>query len=197
MSSQDVPIGVTVGKSSSTSSWPDETLLQSCNLDISTGHVILSFLQEYLDTPEKIADQWNSVADYTNSSAETTIAERAENKCRNVDQSVVPCKFFHFQNLMIPFSDDENIVVLSGTDSNQDGYINASKIFDSDLRQISYIATQSPLENTVVDFWQCIWEQGTTLIVNLNNEQDAHMRYWPDEGAQTYGIFEVSLRSQL
>ncbi|KAI6235178.1 Receptor-type tyrosine-protein phosphatase N2 [Aphelenchoides besseyi] len=182
MNSQDVPIGITVGKSTSTSSWPDETLLQSCNLDISTGHVILSFLQEYLDTPEKIADQWNSVAEYVNTNAETTIAEREENRAKNADPSVLPY--------------DETVVMLK--ENNEEKYINASKIHDSDLRQVAYIATQAPLENTVVDFWQCIWEQGITLVVNLCDQNDAlkYQRYWPDEGAKTYGIFEVHLVSE-
>jgi receptor-type tyrosine-protein phosphatase N len=122
MNSQDVPIGVGVGKSASTSSWPDETLLQSCNLDISTGHVILSFLQEYLESPQKIADQWESVADYSNSNAETTIGENEENKSKNVDQSVLPY--------------DETAVQLTGEHVGN-GYINASKIHDSDLRQVA------------------------------------------------------------
>ncbi|KAI6171328.1 Receptor-type tyrosine-protein phosphatase N2 [Aphelenchoides bicaudatus] len=178
MNSQDIPIAV--GKSASTSSWPDESVLQSCNLDISTGHVILSFLQEYLDSPQKIADQWESVVDYTNASAETTIGEREENREKNADQSVLPY--------------DETIVnVPSGN-----GYINASKIYDSDLRQVAYIATQAPLESTVNDFWHCIWKEGITLIVNLCDQQDAlhYQRYWPDEGAKSFGIFEVHLVSE-
>jgi protein tyrosine phosphatase len=180
MNSQD-PIGV--GKSASTSSWPDETLLQSCNLDISTGHVILSFLQEYLDSPQKIADQWESVADYTNSNAETTIGEKPENQEKNVDQSILPY--------------DENVVTLTGEDLiDNNNYINASKIHDSDLRQVAYIATQAPLENTVNDFWRCVWGEGTTLIVNLCSQQEKYQRYWPDEGAQTYGKFEIHLVSE-
>jgi len=182
MNSQDVPIGV-VGKSSSTSSWPDETLLQSCNMDISTGHVILSFLQEYLDSPQKIADQWESVADYFNSNAETVIGEREENQEKNADQAVLPY--------------DETVVNLTGEHTGN-GYINASKIHDSDLRQPAYIATQAPLENTVTDFWHCVWEQGITLIVNLCTSEDEqnYQRYWPDEGSKTYGIFEVHLVSE-
>lgn len=75
-------------------------------MDISIGHVILvspvriykdpdhllfqSFFQEYLDSPQKIADQWESVADYTNSNAETVIGEREENREKNADQAILP-----------------------------------------------------------------------------------------------------------
>ncbi|CAD5223188.1 unnamed protein product [Bursaphelenchus xylophilus] len=184
MTYQD-PVGtsVGVGKSASTSSWPDEALLQSCNLDISTGHVILSFLQEYLDTPEKIEEQWNSVADYRNLHAETTIGQREENQSKNLDPAILPY--------------DENVVILKDEEGNET-YINASKITDSDPRQAAYIAAQAPLENTVVDFWQCIWSEGTTLLVNLCGQEDQkkYQRYWPDEGAKTYGIYEVHLVSE-
>ena len=88
------------------------------------------------------------------------------------------------------FLDDETLLTL-----NNGEYINASRIYDSDLRQVAYIAAQAPLANTVVDFWQAIWEQGITLIVNLCDSNDApkYARYWPDEGAQTYGAFEVKI----
>jgi len=72
MSGQDASIAVKIGggrktsKQSSTSSWPDESLLQSSNLDISTGHVLLEFLREHLDKPGEISNQWKSLADYVN-----------------------------------------------------------------------------------------------------------------------------------
>ncbi|CAD5217157.1 unnamed protein product [Bursaphelenchus okinawaensis] len=173
----------TVGKSASTSSWPDEALLQSCNLDISTGHVILSFLQEYLDTPEKIEEQWKSVADYRNLVAESLIGQTEANKSKNVDQSILPY--------------DENVVLVKDELGNET-YVNASRITDSDPRQAAYIATQHPTEQTLVDFWQCIWAEGITLLVNLTDqaEQKKFQKYWPEEGAKTYGIFEVHLVSE-
>ncbi len=32
-----------------------------------------------------------------------------------------------------------------------------------------YIATQGPLEQTVVEFWKMVWEQNTATIVMLTN----------------------------
>ena len=32
-----------------------------------------------------------------------------------------------------------------------------------------YVATQGPLEQTVVEFWKMVWEQNTATIVMLTN----------------------------
>ncbi|KAK0421229.1 hypothetical protein QR680_015124 [Steinernema hermaphroditum] len=55
---QVAPTG-TKSKTSSLSSWPDEATTSS--MDISTGHVILKFLQEFLEQPEKIAENWTTL----------------------------------------------------------------------------------------------------------------------------------------
>ena len=66
---------------------------------------------------------------------------------------------------------------------------------DHDPRNPAYIATQGPLENTVCDFWQMLWEQGCNIVVMLTRiiENDTSMcyRYWPSEGVDLYNIYEV------
>jgi receptor-type tyrosine-protein phosphatase N len=98
---------------------------------------------------------------------------------------------------------DENIVSLQHSGdvtSASTGYINASKIYDSDLRQVAYVVAQGPTENTVADYWQMVWEQGIALIVNLCDQQDLeenrYRRYWPDEGCIAHGNFEIHLVSE-
>jgi protein tyrosine phosphatase len=187
MSIHDAAVGVP-SKTSSTSSWPDENLLQS-ELDISTGHIILGFLTEHLERPEKIEEQWNSVANYVNTRGETTIATSAENVSKNRDKTVLPY--------------DENVVTLQPANGDLTQglqYINASKIHDSDLRHVAYIATQAPLQDTIAEFWQMVWEQGIALIVNLCTQDDFKNnkcdRYWPEEGAKSYGSYEIHLVSE-
>src|SRR5688572_21503593 len=96
------------------------------------------------------------------------------------------------------FLDDENLVTLQPANGDLTQglqYINASKIHDSDLRHVAYIATQAPLESTIADFWQMVWEQGVALIVNLNRQEELknNERYWPDSGAKAYGSYEVNI----
>jgi len=51
------------------------------------------------------------------------------------------------------------------------------------------------LEQTVADFWQMVWEQGSVVMVMLTrlNENGSTMchRYWPEEGSGLYHIYEV------
>uniref|UniRef100_F1KWW2 Receptor-type tyrosine-protein phosphatase-like protein n=1 Tax=Ascaris suum TaxID=6253 RepID=F1KWW2_ASCSU len=186
MSTQE-PSSGTNSKHSSTSSWCEEPISHP-NMDISTGHVILNFLQENLQNPSKIEEQWSTLSQYVNSSAVSSIAEQEENKEKNRNPKCLPY-------------DDTLISVQSlASDVTSSTYINASAIHDSDPRRPAYIATQSPLPNTIADFWQMIWEQGAVLIVNLTNEEDSReqrcTRYWPESGSQLHGAFEIHLVSE-
>jgi receptor-type tyrosine-protein phosphatase N len=176
-----------VSKNSSTSSWPDESLMQSSELDIQTGHALMDFLQQHLNKPDEISNQWKSLSDYSNKFAESSIAKNSINIEKNVDSSIIPY--------------DDSLVNLNATEEERKTYINASKIYDSDPQQIAYIATQAPLKNTVAEFWQMIWEQGIVVIVNLTNQADLQQnerleKYWPEESAKSYGIFEIFLVSE-
>lgn len=193
-------VGSTKHSRDSTSSWPDESLLQTTNLDISTGHVILSFLQDTLKKPNEISDQWSSLENYGVSNAQSSVASELNNADKNYDENVLP----YDESLVVLRNDQQSsplkasgsiVNVESGTN-----YINASKIYDSDPRQIAYVATQSPMQNTVNDFWQMVWEQGIALIVNLCNQEDQQnpkcAKYWPEEGSKVCGLFEIYMVSE-
>ncbi|XP_054994829.1 tyrosine-protein phosphatase non-receptor type 13 isoform X3 [Sorex araneus] len=65
------------------------------------------------------------------------------------------------------------------------GYINASFIrIPVGKDELVYIACQGPLPTTVGDFWQMIWEQGSTVIAMMTQEVEGEkvkcQRYWPD-----------------
>ena len=64
---------------------------------------------------------------------------------------------------------DHNRVLLNAlvNGSNSD-YINASSVMDHDPRNPTYIISQGPMTNTVADFWQMVWEQGSVVIVMLS-----------------------------
>ena len=43
--------------------------------------------------------------------------------------------------------------------------------FQDHKGQVSYIATQHPLRETVEDFWRMVWDQKALTVVMVNNEE--------------------------
>ncbi|NXI62765.1 PTPRK phosphatase, partial [Anseranas semipalmata] len=95
---------------------------------------------------------------------------------------------------IIPY--DHCRVVLQPSDTGN-GYINASYV-DSYRSPRFFIAAQGPLSGTVVDFWQMVWQEKTSVIVMLTGlvEQNKTKceQYWPEQ-EQVYGDFTVTLNN--
>ncbi|XP_055711832.1 receptor-type tyrosine-protein phosphatase N2 isoform X2 [Phlebotomus papatasi] len=169
---------------SSTSSWSEEPVT---NMDISTGHMVLSYMEDHLRNKGRLQREWEALCRYE---AEPNAREAALQK---------QCTLFNRTGAPLPF--DHSRVVLNHL-SNADGldYINASTITDHDPRAPAYVAAQGPIQATISHFWQMIWEQGAVVIVALcrlqENGEASCARYWPEEGAQVYHIYEVHLVSE-
>lgn len=170
---------------SSTSSWSDEPVNNS--MDISTGHMVLAYMEDHLKNKQRLEQEWVGLCGYEAEPSSTTVAFKAEHKKKNRYPDKLPY--------------DHNRVILNAlvNGANSD-YINASTVTDHDPRNPSYIVSQGPLGQTVSDFWQMVWEQGCVVIVMLTRLQDNGCqlctRYWPEEGSDQYHIFEVHLVSE-
>lgn len=170
---------------SSTSSWSDEPANNS--MDISTGHMVLAYMEDHLKNKQRLEQEWVGLCGYEAEPCSTAVAFKAENKKKNRYPDKLPY--------------DHNRVILNAlVNANNSDYINASTVTDHDPRNPSYIVTQGPLGQTVADFWQMVWEQGCVVIVMLTRLQDNGYqlctRYWPEEGSEQYHIFEVHLVSE-
>ncbi|KAE8581428.1 hypothetical protein XENTR_v10024789 [Xenopus tropicalis] len=170
---------------SSTPSWCEEPV--QSNMDISTGHMILAYMEDHLRNRDRLAKEWQALCAYQ---AEPNNCSRAKNdtnlkKNRNPD--------------FVPY-DHARIKLRSETNPSRSEYINASPIIEHDPRMPAYIATQGPLSHTIADFWQMVWENGCTVIVMLSPLVEDGVkqcdRYWPDEGSSLYHIYEVNLVSE-
>ncbi|XP_044732962.1 uncharacterized protein LOC123295616 isoform X2 [Chrysoperla carnea] len=170
---------------SSTSSWSEEPVLS--NMDISTGHMVLSYMEDHLKNKDRLEQEWVALCAYEAEPCATTISQKKENIDKNRYPHVLPY-------------DHSRVVLSSLTNFTESDYINASTITDHDPRNPAYIATQGPLPNTAADFWQMVWEQGSVVMVMLtrlteNGNAMCH-RYWPEEGSEIYHIYEVHLVSE-
>lgn len=170
---------------SSTSSWSEEPVVS--NMDISTGHMVLSYMEDHLKKKDRLDQEWVALCAYEAEPCSVEAATDPANAKKNRYVDVLP-----FDHSRVVLNDLTNIA--------SSDYINASTITDHDPRNPAYIATQGPLPHTAADFWQMVWEQGSVVIVTLTRlvENGIAMchRYWPEEGSEVYHIYEVHLVSE-
>nr|XP_046227703.1 receptor-type tyrosine-protein phosphatase N2 [Scatophagus argus] len=170
---------------SSTSSWCEEPV--PSNMDISTGHMILSYMEDHLKNKNRLEREWEALCSYQAEPSACGVGRGEQNSKRNRSDAVV-------------VYDHSRITLKAENNHGNSDYINASPIMDHDPRNPTYIASQGPLPSTVADFWQMVWESGCVVIVMLtplseNGVKQCH-HYWPDEGSDVYHIYEVNLVSE-
>ncbi|CAK1545261.1 unnamed protein product [Leptosia nina] len=179
------PDGNSPSTRSSTSSWSEEPALT--NMDISTGHMVLAYMEDHLRNKDRLEQEWKALVAYEAEPNTTTAAVKPDNTGKNRYMHCLP--YDHSRVTLNPLSNH------LGSD-----YINASTITDHDPRNPAYIAASGPMPHTSSDFWQMVWEQGSVVMVMLtrlteNGQQLCH-RYWPEEGSELYHIYEVHLVSE-
>uniref|UniRef100_UPI001E1B1BDF receptor-type tyrosine-protein phosphatase N2 n=1 Tax=Jaculus jaculus TaxID=51337 RepID=UPI001E1B1BDF len=170
---------------SSTSSWSEEPV--QSNMDISTGHMILAYMEDHLKNKNRLEKEWEALCAYQAEPNSSLVAQREENAPKN-------------RSLAVLTYDHSRVLLKSENSYDRSDYINASPIMDHDPRNPAYIATQGPLPTTVADFWQMVWESGSAVVVMLtplaeNGVRQCH-HYWPDEGSTLYHVYEVNLVSE-
>ncbi|XP_060118000.1 receptor-type tyrosine-protein phosphatase-like N isoform X2 [Heteronotia binoei] len=170
---------------SSTPSWCEEPV--QSNMDISTGHMILAYMEDHLRNRDRLAKEWQALCAYQAEPNSCDAAQHEANVKKNRNPDYVP-----YDHLRIKLKAESN--------PSRSDFINASPLIDHDPRMPAYIATQGPLSHTIADFWQMVWENGCTVIVMLSPLVEDGIkqcdRYWPDEGSSLYHIYEVNLVSE-
>ncbi|XP_053775067.1 receptor-type tyrosine-protein phosphatase-like N isoform X2 [Desmodus rotundus] len=170
---------------SSTPSWCEEPA--QANMDISTGHMILAYMEDHLRNRDRLAKEWQALCAYQAEPNSCATAQGEGNLKKNRHLDFVPY-------------DHARIKLKVESSPSRSDYINASPIIEHDPRMPAYIATQGPLSHTIADFWQMVWESGCTVIVMLTPLVEDGVkqcdRYWPDEGSSLYHIYEVNLVSE-
>ncbi|XP_006867901.1 PREDICTED: receptor-type tyrosine-protein phosphatase-like N isoform X2 [Chrysochloris asiatica] len=170
---------------SSTPSWCEEPA--QANMDISTGHMILAYMEDHLRNRDRLAKEWQALCAYQAEPNTCATAEGESNVKKNRHPDFLPY-------------DHARIKLKVESSPSRSDYINASPIIEHDPRMPAYIATQGPLSHTIADFWQMVWESGCTVIVMLTPLVEDGIkqcdRYWPDEGSSLYHVYEVNLVSE-
>jgi len=111
---------------SSTSSWCDEPVHNS--MDISTGHMVLAYMEDHLKNKQRLEQEWVALCGYEAEPNSTVVAFKAENKKKNRYPDKLPY--------------DHNRVILNAlVNASSSDYINASTVTDHDPRNPSYVVT--------------------------------------------------------
>ncbi|XP_034411758.1 receptor-type tyrosine-protein phosphatase-like N [Cyclopterus lumpus] len=170
---------------SSTPSWCEEPA--QANMDISTGHMILAYMEDHLRNKDRLMKEWEALCSYQAEPSAVSVAQSDAHAKKNRCPDSVPY-------------DHSRVRLKAEVNPSRSDYINASTIIEHDPRMPAYIATQGPLSHTISDFWQMVWENGCTVIVMMtalveDGEKQCD-RYWPDEGSSLYHIYEVNLVSE-
>ncbi|TNN37063.1 Receptor-type tyrosine-protein phosphatase-like N [Liparis tanakae] len=168
---------------SSTPSWCEEPA--QANMDISTGHMILAYMEDHLRNKDRLMKEWEALCSYQ--AEPSAVSQSDANAKKNRCPAAVPY-------------DHSRVKLKAEVNASRSDYINASTIIEHDPRMPAYIATQGPLSHTISDFWQMVWENGCTVIVMMTalveDGEKQCARYWPDEGSSLYHIYEVNLVSE-
>ncbi|XP_042192114.1 receptor-type tyrosine-protein phosphatase-like N, partial [Callorhinchus milii] len=148
----DAPQASPSSHSSSTPSWCEEPV--QSNMDISTGHMILAYMEDHLRQSDRLQMEWEALSRYQAEPNTCAIGKSEVNlkKSRNAD--------------FVPY-DHNRMMLKAQLNPSRTDFINASPIIDHEPRMPAYIATQGPLSHTIADFWQMVWENGCTVIVML------------------------------
>uniref|UniRef100_A0A7N6ATE5 Receptor-type tyrosine-protein phosphatase C n=1 Tax=Anabas testudineus TaxID=64144 RepID=A0A7N6ATE5_ANATE len=165
---------------------------------LSELHSTLNTLrQKNTNEPTLMEDEFDRLPTYKNwRTFNTGLTE--ENKKMNRCSAVIPCEFqlntrtndiLHYRKQQYEESSDEE-------DEESTKYINASHI-DGYWGPRTHIAAQTPIPDTMADFWMMVYQKKASTIVMLSecNEGDkSDCVYW-DKEKKLFGEIEVEVSS--
>ncbi|ORY96828.1 protein-tyrosine phosphatase-like protein [Syncephalastrum racemosum] len=129
-------------------------------------------IQEYVYTRFRELNKWqNLLLTHPDKHYSTSIARRPEVRDKNRYTNILP---YNYNRVQLLYAKDF-----------REGYINASYVepvgFNTGKR---YIVTQGPLEDTMGDFWEMVFQQRTQVIVCLTPPEEGGRekcaRYYPE-----------------
>lgn len=112
---------------SSTSSWVEEPV--SSNMDITTGHIILTYMEEHLKKKDKLDTEWEALCNYEADPCSANAAAQQQNASKNRCPDILP-----YDHSRVILNDLANV--------GKSDYINANTI-------VSYIPPSTQLTSII------------------------------------------------
>ncbi|XP_022089248.1 receptor-type tyrosine-protein phosphatase F-like isoform X2 [Acanthaster planci] len=169
-----------------------DALLESC-LTENTAIPVARLQQDYAKLKKRDRKTGTTGIEEQFKMLETFTATYTEDKCRGGLESANVAKN-RFPNF-IP-ADKIRPYLMTPGEEGSTNYINAV-FLDGYNKKSAYLATQSPLPNTLGDIWRMVFDYNSSCIVMLNSvDSDRNVpQYWPDEGSLQFGRLTVTFRN--
>ncbi|XP_070764618.1 receptor-type tyrosine-protein phosphatase C [Enoplosus armatus] len=174
-------------------------------ITLSELHSTLSTLKQRnsANEPSLMEEEFERLPSYKNwRTFNTGITE--ENKKKNRSSSVIP---YDYNRVLLKLDEgrsrdsdpDEEDEEESSDEEDEEStkYINASHV-DGYWGPRAFIAAQTPLPDTMADFWSMVYQKRASTIVMLSDcsegDKESDCVYW-DKDQKTFGDFEVEVTS--
>eukprot|EP00037_Helgoeca_nana_P025209 m.273273 g.273273 ORF g.273273 m.273273 type:complete len:710 (-) comp26882_c1_seq1:256-2385(-) len=155
--------------------------------------VVFPYLEAQAETLSKRVEHLNATRGWESEYGGITDGEESPATfSENPDNAVLN----RYRNIVA--YDHSRVRVSPSQHNGRNDYVNANWI-PGHRQNRGYIASQGPVPDSMVAFWQMVWQSGTTCIVMVTNEIEGNKlkchRYWPSREApiETYGAVEVGL----
>ena len=72
-------------------------------MDITTGHVILAYIEEHLNDKNRLTKEWQDLCDYEADSIKTEAASLPQNLTKNRYSNILACKFNYLSQIVLKY----------------------------------------------------------------------------------------------
>lgn len=136
---------------------------------------LLEYVQDMLSPNNTNTDAWNNLE------AQYKLVTSWKPKEFNLVSAIKPCNLHKNRNQDVISIETARVHLTPKPGIDGSDYINATWIAGFH-RNREFIITQHPMENTIMEFWQMMWDYNAQTVVMLTECDEEYPEFWPTEG---------------
>ncbi|XP_071863739.1 putative receptor-type tyrosine-protein phosphatase mosPTP-1 isoform X3 [Bombus fervidus] len=136
---------------------------------------LLEYVQDMLNPNNSNIEAWNNLE------AQYKLVTSWKPKEFNLVSAIKPCNLHKNRNQDVISIETARVHLTPKPGIDGSDYINATWIAGFH-RNREFIITQHPMENTIMEFWQMMWDYNAQTVVMLTECDEEYPEFWPTEG---------------
>ncbi|KAI4504305.1 hypothetical protein M0802_000776 [Mischocyttarus mexicanus] len=136
---------------------------------------LMQHIQDMLCPSNKKTDAWNNL------DSQYKLVTSWKPKDFNLVSATKSFNFYKNRNVEILPIENARVHLTPKPGVDGSDYINATW-FSGFQRNREFIITQHPMHNTIMEFWQMMWDHNAQTIVMLTQCDEEYPEFWPTEG---------------